>query len=498
VLVQSRPKFTFRRFTQFFCCLWLATIVGLSISNATPATTDSTSVVRKAGIANPDDIVLEGNFSIMSGNNGVSNYYLGYSQNGQDYNTPLIIDPTLLAQLGGSPNLRGQSVKVTGVKQPNRYGNLIVNVSSIEFESKLVPDPSQPLTGNKRFINIMCKFSDNRDEPVQPSHIYNVFNDPQYGLNQYFKEISVNQINLDNSRVEDWRIMGFPRSFYIKDLTGDGKEDVNFELLIWDCIWEFDRFTNFNEYYGINILVNGLLDSARAYGGVWRMTLDDTVRDWPFTVLSPEAYTIRTGNPGSGIATMAHEMGHAFGMDHSLGVDGQEGSNGYSVMSYSGAWCGPTEPLPVWHTQFGCLPQYPNTFNLKAPGWIPTTRIATFGYSEFVTYTLEPLARRASRSNTNKWMLRIPLISNLTYIVEAREPYGRDSKIPAANAGLVIHRTLGATEDERADTRLVASLTQVNQVYTIDMSSSVIKIHYLGIAANGGYRVAVQYYSVGF
>ena len=107
-----------------------------------------------------------------------------------------------------------------------------------------------------------------------------------------------------------WYNLPRPRSYYVYDQDGDGEDlkDVNGKRLMEDCIAAADADVFFPDFWGINLMFNGDI-VVGGWGGRGRLTLDGQTRFWGVTHISEYA----------GISTVAHEMGHAFGLKHSSG-----------------------------------------------------------------------------------------------------------------------------------------------------------------------------------
>jgi M6 family metalloprotease-like protein len=497
----SKPIYMrFKRAVHFFFLLWLAAFAAASVEQtvgtANAASTGQTTN-RKVGASNPGDQIFEGTFLTISGGNS-KQYYLGFSQNGQIHNLQLIIDPKLLAELGGSAGLVDQPVRVTGTKKPTRSGNFVIEVTALEATvysaTGLMPDPD-PVIGNKKFITVLCRFSDNPSTPLSRNQLDLFMTDPEYGMQDYFNDVSAGMLSLNGSITLGWYNLPEPRSYYIKPTGPGGADEIVFSRLVPDCAKKAEGVINFNDYYGINLVFNSKLDGT-ARAGLHRMKLDETEKSWRYTLLPPVTYLANSANAGVGITSWAHEMGHTFGMDHSFKGNSDTG-NDYTVMSGNDAWCVANEP-ETWHPLYGCLPQYPHVHNLKAAGWMPTSfpnRIAqpALNIGQTYTYELDPLSRRKERTNTLPWMVRIPAISAFgddNYSIEARESYGRDSKMHVRSDGIVIHKRV--YNNDNGDTAFVEALTSPGDSYTIASMFDVnITVLFDRITPAGTYVVKV-------
>jgi M6 family metalloprotease-like protein len=332
-------------------------------------------------------------------------------------------------------SLLGQQVTVTGLLdgQSNYAGFGIprLSVRAIQPLNGKEMVNAQALTGSQPWVNVLCKFPDVATEPHQPSEYATLFGSTYPGLDDYFRQISYNNINLaGTTTTSTWYTLSQPLAHYIHN------DYPSITELAAECAALADAEVYFPSFVGINFMFNANAGCC-AVGGNATLSVDGQTRKYRATWMPPW---------GQVHGILAHEMGHGFGLPHSTGP-ADNPPNGMSVytsywdvMSINGGVC------RVWDTTFNttfsrCVPQGTIAYHLDLDGWIPAQRRVVVSPGEKATTTLEQLQHPGQ--NTNALIVRIPIsgVSNLFYTVEARtvvlgdENY--DQNIPTA--AVIIH-----------------------------------------------------------
>jgi hypothetical protein len=174
-------------------------------------------------------------------------------------------------------------------------------------------------------------------------------------------------------------------------------------------------------------MLNGELDCC-AYGGGTTLNRDGQTRGYRATWLPPWAQNH---------STVAHEMGHGFGLPHSSGPASDPPSglqiyvSAWDVMSRSWGMCRNPDD------DFGCIAPGTIGYHLDRVEWIPTSQRETVIIGDDKTFTLEQI--HLPQSSANKLYARV-LIGNSNqrfYSIETRRFDGYDENVPGP--AVVIH-----------------------------------------------------------
>jgi M6 family metalloprotease-like protein len=294
--------------------------------------------------------------------------------------------------------LTGRLVTVSGDWSADAPGQFVPATLELSADDTGGDLNAQAVTGSKPYISIMCKFKDVATEGQNQSYFQNMYANTWPGLDTFWREISYNNINILGSGAFGWFTLPQNRSYYV---TASG---LDWGRAADDCTALADPEVDFNDYNGINLMFNDVLDCC-AWGGSEWMTLDGTTKAWPMTWEPPWGWENNT--------VIAHEMGHSIGFPHSAYNRSVVYDNFWDVMS--GAWTGFYDTPNV----YGELPQGTITYHLNLNGWIPTGRKITINPGSAQTITLDRLNQAPG---SNYLMAVVPIAGSGThyYTVEAR------------------------------------------------------------------------------
>ena len=359
----------------------------------------------------------------------------------------LLIDIDLMRPLGGPVALNRKRVTVEGEWEQSGAATEQFRVSSIELAESLdapsaleaSPDGAATLhttsqaavTGSQAWVTILCRFGDATDVTPHPVSYYeDLMGAAETQLGHYWNEVSYGNIpDLRGSRVVGWYNLPRPRSYYYLDRAEDGYIEPDHGKLRGDCIAAADTDVFFPDFWGINLIFNGE-QGVRGFGSSQRLTLDGHTRFWGLSTITD----------GFSRGTVAHEMGHAFGLMHSSGPYDRTYDSEWDVMS-GGQRCSPLD------LEYGCGRVHTIAYHKDFLGWIPSSRKYVAPRNSTRTITLERLAQPGSAGYL---MAQIPIGRSRTdfYTVEARLFAGYDDEIP--DEAIVIHKVDTTREDRLA------------------------------------------------
>jgi M6 family metalloprotease-like protein len=215
------------------------------------------------------------------------------------------------------------------------------------------------------------------------------------------------------------------------DRSGDNQEDADLSRLFQDCVALHDPDVDFaanGGAQGVNMMFNGNLDGA-AWGGSRCVTLDGLNKCWSTTWIPPWAY--------ESVATLAHEMGHGYGLPHANNSDndGWPYDSPWDVMSDSRRSNSVLDPV------FGRLPKHLSMYSRNRLGWVDAARnLDVPAGTGARSVTLDRSSLRGS-SQRQVITLSYPGVTNRYYTVEARKVGGSYEAAMPGDA-VVVHEVL--------------------------------------------------------
>ncbi len=372
--------------------------------------------------------------------------------------TPIQIDEALARSSGSLMSLKGKRVTVVGAMKKipphaaSHKRHFVVHEIRSAQRQSLGSEPSATeslnalvTTGSKPWVTILCRFAGSTGAPPQTNEWFETLmgaNAP--GMDHYWREVSYNNINLAGSKVVGWYNLPHPRLAYM-DRNGDGiADDLDWGRAAEDCATAADADVFFPDFMGINLMFDQTLDCCSWGVSGSPSNRDGITRAYAVTWMPPWGYQHH--------ATLAHEMGHGFGLPHSFSQ-----------------W----EPMGVWRCRFpdpmlSCLGGHLISYQKDKLGWIPAARRYEAAPGSLQTIDIERLAQPVSSSNY--LIAQIPIGGSATtfYTVEARRFIGNyDTQVPFE--AIAIHRVdttasdparvMDGTFDDTFDTKWIPGET---------------------------------------
>ncbi len=211
-----------------------------------------------------------------------------------------------------------------------------------------------PVTGSTRWVTLMCKFADVATEPKSRAFFQSQYGDAPGQLGHYWSEVSYGTIDLAGSSAHGWYTLPAPRSTYVTVVGGKARADLS--LLFNDCTAQAESQVDFRNVQGINLMFNAELD-GRAWGGGACGLLEGVHTCTRATWSPPWA--------SDNVASLAHEMGHGYGLPHSDNSDGDADTHDNPWDLMSDAWRhAATDPV------LGLLPKHLSMHQRDRLGWV--------------------------------------------------------------------------------------------------------------------------------
>ncbi|MEO8609359.1 MAG: hypothetical protein ABI690_15815 [Chloroflexota bacterium] len=356
-------------------------------------------------------------------------------------------------------NLQGQYVEVTGTTSElsaQEIGSITIQVQSIHATT---PPPRTELavsaqsSGSQPFVNLKCQFPDR--PPLARDHTFydQLFSSTYPGLDNYWRQMSYNQINLTGTTLVDtWYTLPHLRSYYLHDDT------VYLANIAYDCTQAANAAVNFPNFVGINIMLNDSIGCC-AWGTAGMFyTLDGVSKSYPTTWLPPW---------GQEYSTLGHEMGHGFGLPHSSGPASNPPQGYLSI--YISDWDIMSNSSGAFvqnNGAYGYTPPGTIGYHVDLAGWMPSAQKAVIVPGRPNTITLEQLrATPASLPANTYLMAQIPITGSAThfYTVEVRAHTSYDVNIPYfVPSAVVLIFEVDTTRETNAGHALIVDVDYAN------------------------------------
>jgi hypothetical protein len=262
----------------------------------------------------------------------------------------------------------------------------------------------------------LCQFEDTTNLPKKPISFFRTLflKNGAQSLNDYWKDVSHNSINIDGTQIFGWRTIPLK----LKDFIAQNPSR-------YDKIHSAAGFfgVNLSQFSMIIVITNGNVEDAGSHGGV--LVNYDAINH----------------------TFIAHEMGHMFGLGHSFDLSDRKNSSWsapgeyfdpYDIMSAMAVHAHP-------HDEYGSVGPNLCTHFMNSQNWLPKSRIweaptTASSYSEtfnlvsishieqpgflmasFGNYTVEFRTKDSWDSGIGQDCVLIHLISNNTpYLVNTK------------------------------------------------------------------------------
>jgi hypothetical protein len=301
---------------------------------------------------------------------------------------------------------------------------LHIAISDIET---LQNDPQNAVTGNTRWVNIACRFSDIEATPQPIEYFQAIMVNQEPGMDNYWRTTSDDLVNIEGSGAFGWYNLPETKQHYLN--AANANTGFALRKLLTDCAQLAAQTdgVDFSQFGGINVMLNDTFGCC-AWGGRMPLNVNGSLVQFRTTWLPPWAF--------NSLHVIAHEMGHGWGLPHSSGPYGKVYDSAWDVMSggnsnHTDAICRVTsDPLGCW--QVGTI-----ALHLGMLGWIPEGRAVTVNSGDTVEVTLDALTTYGSTNGT--MVALIPISGGSTfYTVEVRSFVAYDRNLPGE--AIVIHQ----------------------------------------------------------
>ena len=329
---------------------------------------------------------------------------------------------------GGPFEFLRENIFVTGLLFPDN-----------ELQVRLVEgEPSGPdshilgdhVLGSQKYLTLPCRFGDATGITPEP---LSFFEDYMDFMDDYWREVSYENINLVGSVEKDWENLPDPHDDYFNQTD----DRIFFLKAAFECMTEFDGDIFFPDFDGINFMYNQNLEGY-SWGGGLNIDIDGEVKFYPMTWMA-ESHWGTTQN------ILGQEMGHSFGLPHESGMNDDDNpyDSKWDVMSSGGD---NSSPDP----DFGKLGVHVVAVYKDALGWIEAADVYMADMSDDQDVFIERLAEPTDLGNADVYLeAQIEIGGSPTdfYTIEARKFVGFDASGVPGEA-ILIH-IVDTTLDDR-------------------------------------------------
>jgi M6 family metalloprotease-like protein len=243
----------------------------------------------------------------------------------------------------------------------------------------------KPVLGNQRWAILLCGVP-GQDSTLtrrdRQDYVDLFVNNGANSMNQYWRAASNNTISLDGSQVFGW--VDLPDSF---SAIMNRTQRIIDAATYFSTLEDDEHAVDFRNFDGILVVTDADIDLT----GVrlpQPIALNGETRSYRLVICSQNHIH----------AQIAHEMGHAFGLDHSFDTDpnSHDPNNDGRPGAYGDAWdimSAMTSIRPHNRPPFGNAGALLNAVNMERLGWLQPSRVAAVQNNSSATLQLRPLHR---------------------------------------------------------------------------------------------------------
>lgn len=360
----------------------------------------------------------------------------------------LLTDGIDVIELEGGEDLHlwlRREVEVNGIIDARNRKIRVLSINVREGDIGYSPSIAETLhhspIGRQRTYVILVNFTD-MSQSKDISEIMQVFSEAAV---DYYKAVSYDLTWFDDSNVVGWFEMPRTMSYYAAD------NSTTQQALARDAIEAADPFIDFDVYYRIVIVHAGRNEAVT----------NNESDIWSYAFLGEILMTTDEGNKWLSIAVVsefdplgvyAHEMGHMLGLPDLYDPSGAKKFMGKWDLMAKGNWNG----APA-----GSSPAHPSSACKISLGWLGSDDIVDVDYGSTITVELKPL-----ESSSGIRAIRIPISSEVYYLVEVRRKTGYDLYLPGEGVLIIfVNETLGPGEGPVRLIDAKPSTTTLNDAY---------------------------------
>ena len=304
---------------------------------------------------------------------------------------------------------------------------------------------SWALSGKQPIVVVLCKFTDQTDEPRDVQYFQDLFSETGAGENNlfdYWKDVSYGQLDLTGTVVKGW---------YTAKTTVGAFNSMPRSQQIDICATEAVNDVDFSKFTGVYVVVNNKNLTGPLFGGPPPTTINGTT----YNSLGKAATEW-----DQSYSDIQHESLHLFRMNHSRAITNNPAvQSDYGDLYDLGSCCGCYgTPDKVFRDQGQDIVGIPNAcpfqggpglnaVQLLNAGWLAAPRIVDIGGSACTQQTVQ-LAALNHPEATGYLMARVPAAVPIfggsaiattgdAYAVELRNTTGWDAGI--GQDGVLVH-----------------------------------------------------------